>query len=104
MWTYAHSIETSAGATTIFAIFEDVGTWAEWNTGVERMELNGRFATGTTGTMFMPGQDPLATTAVGAGGSRRHNPRSSAIRRAVALAELMTPGRPAPGCVPAPTR
>src|SRR2546422_8128367 len=60
MWSYEHSVETSAGATTVFAIFEDVGTWAEWNTGVERMELNGRFAAGTTGTMFMPGQDPLA--------------------------------------------
>src|SRR6266851_7257853 len=29
-----------------FAVFEDVGTWAEWNTCVERMELNGPFAAG----------------------------------------------------------
>ena len=60
MWTYEHSIETSASATRIFAMFEDVGSWPEWNPGVERMELNGPFAAGTTGTMFMPGQDPLA--------------------------------------------
>jgi hypothetical protein len=59
VWTYEHSIETSADRSAIFAFFKDVSSWPEWNAGVERIELDGPFATGTTGTMFMPGQDAI---------------------------------------------
>jgi polyketide cyclase/dehydrase/lipid transport protein len=59
MWTYAHSLEASARAEAIFAILRDVDAWPEWNAGVERVELNGPFVAGTTGTMVIPGQDPL---------------------------------------------
>lgn len=59
MWTYEHSTETSADRNAIFALFKDVSTWPEWNAGVERIELDGPFASGTTGTMFMPGQDAI---------------------------------------------
>jgi len=60
MWTYEHRVETSASAAAIFAILKDVDSWPEWNAGVERVELNGPFVAGTTGTMVVPGQDPLA--------------------------------------------
>lgn len=59
MWTFEHSIETPASARAVFGLFEAVDTWPEWNSGVERIELSGPFAEGTTGTMFMPGQQPL---------------------------------------------
>ncbi len=59
MWTYEHTIETSADRNAIFASFKDVSTWPEWNPGVERIDLDGRFVSGTTGTMFMPGQEAL---------------------------------------------
>jgi hypothetical protein len=59
MWTYEHSTETSADRNAIFALFKDVSTWPEWNAGVERIELDSPFASGTTGTMFMPGQDAI---------------------------------------------
>ena len=59
MWTYEHSIETSADRNAIFAFFKDVSTWPDWNAGVERIELDGPFVSGTTGTMFMPGQDAI---------------------------------------------
>ena len=54
MWTYEHSIETAARAETLFDILQDVGRWSEWNAGVERIELDGPFATGTSGVMVIP--------------------------------------------------
>jgi hypothetical protein len=60
MWTYAHSIETAARAETIFAILRDVSRWSEWNRGVERIDLDGPFATGTSGVMVIPDQGSLS--------------------------------------------
>ncbi|MHB8614123.1 MAG: SRPBCC family protein [Candidatus Dormibacteraceae bacterium] len=60
MWTYQHSIETSAGAETIFQILRDVSRWSEWNPGVERIDLDGPFATGTSGVMVIPDQGSLS--------------------------------------------
>ena len=59
MWTYDYSVETSADPAVIFELFRDVTTWPRWNAGVESMELDGPFAAGITGTMKVPGQDPL---------------------------------------------
>ena len=60
MWTYEHSFETRAGAETIFDILRDVSRWPEWNAGVERIELDGRFETGTKGVMVLPDQGSLS--------------------------------------------
>lgn len=60
MWSYEHSVETRAGTETIFEIFQDVSRWPEWNPGVERIDLDGPFATGTTGVMVIPGQGSLS--------------------------------------------
>jgi carbon monoxide dehydrogenase subunit G len=56
MWSYEHSLDTPADAATIFEILRDVGRWSEWNPGVERVDLDGPFATGTTGIMVVPEQ------------------------------------------------
>jgi hypothetical protein len=60
MWSYEHNLETVAGAQTIFEILRDVSRWPEWNQGVERIDLDGPFATGTTGVMVMPDQGSLS--------------------------------------------
>lgn len=60
MWTHQYSSETTATPDAIFDLFERVDSWNEWNPGVERIDLNGPFASGTTGTMVMPGQESLA--------------------------------------------
>jgi polyketide cyclase/dehydrase/lipid transport protein len=60
MWTYEHSLQTAAGPETIFEIFRDVSRWPEWNPGVERIDLDGPFATGTTGVMVIPDQGSLS--------------------------------------------
>lgn len=59
MWTYEHSIETAAKAETIFEILRDTSRWSEWNSGVERIDLNGPFGTGTEGVMVIPEQGSL---------------------------------------------
>jgi hypothetical protein len=59
MWTYQHIIETAAEAETIFEILRDTSRWPEWNSGVERIDLNGPFATGTEGVMVIPEQGSL---------------------------------------------
>jgi Polyketide cyclase / dehydrase and lipid transport len=64
MWTYTHSLETTASPDAVFALFKDVDTWPEWNAGLERMVLDGPFATGTNSTMFVAGQDPLVARLV----------------------------------------
>jgi hypothetical protein len=60
MWTYEHSLETTARAQTIFEILRDVNRWSEWNPGVERIDLDGSFATGTAGVMVIPDQGSLS--------------------------------------------
>ena len=60
MWSCEHSVETRAGTETIFEIFRDVSRWPEWNPGVERIDLDGPFATGTTGVMVIPDQGSLS--------------------------------------------
>jgi hypothetical protein len=59
MWSYAHSLETSASAKAVFALYADVATWPAWDAGLERVELNGPFAAGTSGTIVVVGQVPL---------------------------------------------
>jgi len=60
MWTYEHTIETPAKAETIFEILEDVSRWSEWNAGVERIDLDGPFASGTSGVMVIPDQGSVS--------------------------------------------
>jgi hypothetical protein len=45
-------------------LFADVSGWKRWNAGVERIEIDGPFAQGTTFVMTPPGQDPLTSVLV----------------------------------------
>src|SRR5437870_3865737 len=60
MRSYEDSLETVAGAETVFEILRDVSRWSEWNPGVERIDLDGPFATGTSGVMVIPDQGSLS--------------------------------------------
>ena len=60
MWVMEHSIETSASREAVLELFADVTRWPEWNPGTEWVTLDGPFATGTTGLMKVPDQDPLS--------------------------------------------
>lgn len=56
---YAHVIETDIPAAAIWALYEDVGTWPEWDAQAELVTRDGPFAAGSSGTMKFVGQDPL---------------------------------------------
>jgi uncharacterized protein YndB with AHSA1/START domain len=59
MWAVEHSIETSARPEAVWRLWADVERWADWNTGVERIELRGPFAAGSTILMTPPGDEPV---------------------------------------------
>jgi hypothetical protein len=59
MWTTEHSIETTASPEAIRRLWSDVATWPEWNTDINRIEISGPFAAGSTISMTPIGQDPV---------------------------------------------
>jgi len=62
MWTYEHSIETAASPESIWPLYTDVPAWPRWDQGLEWVTLDGPFAAGSTGSLKVPGQDPLPFT------------------------------------------
>jgi hypothetical protein len=62
MWTYEHSIETKASPESIWPLYRDVPAWPRWDQGLEWVTLDGPFAAGSTGSLKVPGQDPLPFT------------------------------------------
>src|SRR5438045_3372494 len=60
-WHTEHSIHTSAAPERIWALFQDVPGWKSWNAGIEQIELEGPFATGTWFSMTPPGEEALRT-------------------------------------------
>ena len=61
MWTHEQSIETSASPARVWQLFVDVARWKDWNAGIEKIEIHGPFADGTTFTMQPPGQDVITS-------------------------------------------
>jgi uncharacterized protein YndB with AHSA1/START domain len=59
MWTNEHSIETTAPPEAIWRLWSDVAGWPDWIADIERIELSGPFAAGSTITMTPAGQDPV---------------------------------------------
>jgi len=59
MWTTEHSIETTASPDSIWRLWSDVTTWAEWNPDIERIEITGPFAPGSTIVMTPVGQETV---------------------------------------------
>jgi uncharacterized protein YndB with AHSA1/START domain len=59
MWSTQHSTETTAAPEAIWRVWSDVERWPEWNADLERAEMSGPFAAGSTITMFPKGQDPI---------------------------------------------
>lgn len=59
MWAVEHCADTSATPAAVWRRHTDVRSWSEWNSGVERVEMEGAFAAGAVGTLTPPGQGPL---------------------------------------------
>lgn len=52
MWTTEHNVETDAEPEVIWGMWSDVSRRSEWNPDLERAEISGPFAAGSTVTMF----------------------------------------------------
>lgn len=59
MWQAEHSIETSASLEAIWRLWADVDGWPEWNSDIERIELEGPFAAGSRIVMTPSGRGPV---------------------------------------------
>lgn len=62
MWTTEHTVETTASADTVFALYADVAAWPTWDESVVLAELDGPFAAGSTGRMRPAGIETLPFT------------------------------------------
>jgi Polyketide cyclase / dehydrase and lipid transport len=58
-FSYSHVIETEVPAGRIWALYDDVSTWPQWDQQAEVITRDGPFAAGSTGTMKFTGQDPM---------------------------------------------
>jgi uncharacterized protein YndB with AHSA1/START domain len=56
MWMTEHSIETDVAPDAIWRAWAEVAQWPEWNGDIERIELTGPFAAGSTFVMTPHGQ------------------------------------------------
>ena len=59
MWESEHSTETNAAPEDVWRLWSDMAAWPQWNEGIEKMEIDGPFAVGTTFTMTPPGDAPI---------------------------------------------
>jgi hypothetical protein len=61
-YEFEHSVETTASTQAVWDLWHDVSRWTAWDTSLESVELEGPFAVGSSGTMVIPGQPPIAFT------------------------------------------
>ena len=59
MWSTEHSMETVAAPEAVWRLWSDVAGWPSWNADLERAELSGAFAAGSTITMIPREGDPI---------------------------------------------
>jgi uncharacterized protein YndB with AHSA1/START domain len=59
MWSAEHSVETTVTPDAIWRAWADVRGWPRWNGDIERIELTGPFAEGSTIAMSPRGQEPV---------------------------------------------
>jgi uncharacterized membrane protein len=59
---YEHSVETSARAEAVWALWTEVERRSEWDLSVQKLTLDGPFAVGSAGVMYIEGLPPLGYT------------------------------------------
>lgn len=55
MWPLRHTEITDAPASAVWALWEDVPRWPEWDEGLDAIRLDGPFAVGTPGRISPTG-------------------------------------------------
>jgi hypothetical protein len=59
MFEYEYSLEAEVTAEAVWKIYNNTAAWTTWDTGTEKVELNGPLAAGSRGFIKFSGQDPL---------------------------------------------
>ncbi|MER5766193.1 SRPBCC family protein [Streptomyces sp. NPDC001985] len=59
MWTYEHTITTSATPEAVWACYEDPARWPEWDREVRELILDRPFAAGAGGTLHLHELPPI---------------------------------------------
>ncbi len=59
-YEYERSVATGASPDAILALWGDPVGWPAWDTSVSKVDLDGPFAVGSTGTLHLIGQDPVS--------------------------------------------
>jgi hypothetical protein len=61
-WTTEHTEHTAGSRRAVWALWSDVGTWPDWDAGVERVEIEGAFAAGAKGRLKPAGSPAVRFT------------------------------------------
>jgi hypothetical protein len=59
MYTWTHTVTTTATPEQVWPLYADIRRWLEWDSGLEAVTLDGPFAVGSCGTLQVEGQPPL---------------------------------------------
>ncbi len=62
MFDWTHTVSSTATPDQVWALYADVDRWLEWDSGLTAITLDGPFAPGSSGSMTVEGQPPLAWT------------------------------------------
>jgi len=62
MWQYEYAAETTVAPAAVWAVLRDLDHWAEWDTSMEWVRLDGPVAVGSAVVMKPIGQDPITST------------------------------------------
>lgn len=94
MAAHGKTMEANASPEKIWKIWSDVSTWPRWNPDVESVQINGPFASGTTGTMRTKsgGSHAISLQAVQPGRSFRLETSALPLTRFAFLCEVTPSG------------
>jgi len=60
MYEWTHTTSSAATPEQVWSLYADVSRWLDWDSGLVDVTLAGDFAPGSTGTLTVDGQPPLA--------------------------------------------
>ena len=60
MYEWTHTTSSAAAPEQVWSLYEDVSRWLDWDSGLVDVTISGGFAPGSTGTLTVEGQPPLA--------------------------------------------
>jgi uncharacterized protein YndB with AHSA1/START domain len=64
MWQHEYVGQTAASPDHVWRVLRDLDQWADWDTSMESVRLDGPFAVGSRVVMTPTGQDPITSTIV----------------------------------------